>query len=46
MIDEATAQALLRYLARVIPRGPDEADELHALLLRFARIAAPIGARR
>ena len=46
MIDEETARALLRYLARVTPRGHEEADELHALLLRFARIAAPIGARR
>jgi len=31
------AVLLVRYLGRVIPRGPDEADELHALILALSR---------
>lgn len=36
MIDPATAEALIRYLGRVVPRGGDEQDELHDLLRMLA----------
>jgi hypothetical protein len=31
------AQVIIRYLGRVIPRGPVEADELHALILSLTK---------
>jgi hypothetical protein len=43
MIDPATAEQILRYLARVVPRGPAEVDELHDLLLLLARLATGNG---
>ena len=31
------AQTIIRYLGRVIPRGTQEADELHALILSLSK---------
>jgi hypothetical protein len=40
-ITSSDAAVLIRYLGRVIPRGPDEADELHALILALSRAVRP-----
>jgi hypothetical protein len=43
MIDPATAEALIRYLKRVVPHGPTEQDELHDLLRMLAHIVKANG---
>jgi len=35
------AATIVRYLGRVIPRGTDEADELHALIVALSRAVRP-----
>tara|TARA_R110000868_G_scaffold11958_1_gene58004 strand:- start:217 stop:366 length:150 start_codon:yes stop_codon:yes gene_type:complete len=43
-LDAATVDKLLRYLPRVVPRGTDEANELHGLVEALAYCRGTIAA--
>jgi hypothetical protein len=36
-VDRATAKRIAEYLARVVPRGHVEADELHTIIMALRR---------